>query len=188
MNTHDKIELPPLPAGYTLEFASAMRNYARAAVEVDRKRRGESVNVPEGYALIAEDYLEVMIGPERMDHLRQSCRFPTTKRTLNTQLTGSVSKTDWSSELSSWSDEEFIRIFHERPDLADRLRKILTKPVKRKHPYAQGTALGEFGIIPMCDQVDAEPVKCVACEGRPAPENNPCAVCGKEAEPGESAE
>jgi len=33
------------------------------------------------------------------------------------------------------------------------------EPVKRKRRYAQGTALGEFGIIPMCDQVDDEPVK-----------------------------
>ncbi len=30
---------------------------------------------------------------------------------------------------------------------------------ERKRRYAQGTALGEFGIIPMCDQVDDEPVK-----------------------------
>lgn len=30
---------------------------------------------------------------------------------------------------------------------------------ERKRRYAQGTALGEFGIIPMCDQVDEEPVK-----------------------------
>lgn len=34
----DKIELPPLPAGYALEVAAAMRNYARAAIEADRKR------------------------------------------------------------------------------------------------------------------------------------------------------
>jgi|GEM_PF-5872004 len=33
------------------------------------------------------------------------------------------------------------------------------EPVKRKRRYAQGTALGEFGIIPMCDQVNDEPVK-----------------------------
>lgn len=64
-----------------------------------------------------------------------------------------VSKTDWNNELSSWGDEDFIHIFHERPDLANRLRKML-----------------------------AEPVKCIGCEGKPAPENNPCAVCGKEAE------
>ena len=25
--------------------------------------------------------------------------------------------------------------------------------------YAQGTALGEFGIIPLCDQADDEPMK-----------------------------
>lgn len=30
---------------------------------------------------------------------------------------------------------------------------------------------------------DAEPMKCVACEGKPAPENNPCGVCGMDAEP-----
>lgn len=56
-----------------------------AAIEADRKRRGDSVKVPEGYVLIAEDYLEVMIGPERMDHLRRACRFPVTKHTPNTQ-------------------------------------------------------------------------------------------------------
>lgn len=34
-----------------------------------------------------------------------------------------------------------------------------TEPVKRKRPYAQGTALGEFGVIPMCDQyLEDEPV------------------------------
>ena len=68
-------------------------------------------------------------------------------------------KTDWDMELSSWSDDDFVRVFHECPNLADRLRKMLAEPVKRKRPYAQGTALGEFGIIPMCDQVDDEPVK-----------------------------
>ena len=35
---------------------------------------------------------------------------------------------------------------------ADRKRR--EEPVKRARRYAQGTALGEFGIIPMCDQVE----------------------------------
>jgi len=70
-----------------------------------------------------------------------------------------VNKTDWNTVLSSWSDDDFVRVFHERPDLADRLRKMLSEPVKHKRQYAQGTALGEFGIIPMCDQVNDEPVK-----------------------------
>lgn len=61
------------------------KEYARAAVEADRQRRGEPVKVPEGYVLIAEDYLEVMIGPERMDHLRRSCRFRVPKHTPDTQ-------------------------------------------------------------------------------------------------------
>ena len=40
MNTNE-IELPPLPAGYALEVASAMRNYARAAIEPYAKRVAE---------------------------------------------------------------------------------------------------------------------------------------------------
>lgn len=53
MNTHDKIELPPLPQGEyrlspdsrvpTLYDEEAMETYARAAVKADRKRRGEPV-------------------------------------------------------------------------------------------------------------------------------------------------
>lgn len=43
---------------------------------------------------------------------------------------------------------------------ADRKRR--GEPVKRKRRYAQGTALGEFGVIPMCDQVDDEPVKALS--------------------------
>lgn len=55
MTTHD-IELPPLPQGeYRLSPDSrapalydeeAMEAYARAAIEADRKRRGEPVKVP----------------------------------------------------------------------------------------------------------------------------------------------
>jgi len=48
MSTHDKIELPPLPEGYkSYEFSDGgydgdeMRTYALAAIEADRKRRGE---------------------------------------------------------------------------------------------------------------------------------------------------
>lgn len=41
-----------------------------------------------------------------------------------------VKKKDWNVELSSWSDEDFVQVFHERPDLANRLRKILAEPEK----------------------------------------------------------
>ena len=41
-----------------------------------------------------------------------------------------MSKTDWNNELSSWSDEDFISIFYERPDLANRLRKMLAEQVQ----------------------------------------------------------
>lgn len=36
----------------------------------------------------------------------------------------------------------------------DRAAPQPVESVKRKRRYAQGTVLGEFGIIPMCDQVD----------------------------------
>lgn len=35
---------------------------------------------------------------------------------------------------------------------AGRAASRCAEPVKRKRPYAQGSALGEFGVIPMCDQ------------------------------------
>src|SRR5690606_7640073 len=48
MNTHDiDIELPPLPRMRVMtgEYrASDMQDFARAAIEADRKRRGEPVN------------------------------------------------------------------------------------------------------------------------------------------------
>ncbi|AMD43448.1 hypothetical protein ZC03_071 [Pseudomonas phage ZC03] len=46
-----------------------------------------------------------------------------------------MNKTNWNSELSSWSDEDFIRIFHEHPNLADRLRKVLAKPMRVPKGY-----------------------------------------------------
>lgn len=39
-----------------------------------------------------------------------------------------VKKKDWNVELSSWSDEDLAQVFLERPDLADRLRKVLDEP------------------------------------------------------------
>lgn len=49
----------------------------------------EPVKVPKGYVLVAENYLEGMIGSELMDQLRQSCRFPTSKH-----APGTISLTD----------------------------------------------------------------------------------------------
>lgn len=53
MNTHDKYELPPLPEWVdwpvtvsemtASEIKEAMQDYAREAIEADRKRRGEAV-------------------------------------------------------------------------------------------------------------------------------------------------
>src|SRR5690625_2027648 len=52
MNTHDKIELPPLPTGYkSYEFPDGgydeekMRTYALSAIQADRKRRDEHVDL-----------------------------------------------------------------------------------------------------------------------------------------------
>lgn len=53
---------------------------------------------------------------------------------------------------------------HNGMGMAGRECDCPAEPVKRKRRYAQGTALGEFGIIPMCDQVDDEPVKVLSDE------------------------
>jgi hypothetical protein len=119
MNTHDRIELPPLPYPYTTPayktVKAVIQEYTRAAIKADRQRWGEP-----------------------------------------------VSKTYWNNELSSWSDEDFIRIFHERPDLAKRLRKMLADPVKVppaiaycQHPHCQTTG----GCQGPCSKKQAEPVK-----------------------------
>lgn len=49
---------------------------------------------------------------------------------LTPQPAEPVNKMKWNQELSSWSDDDFVQVFHERPDLANRLRKILAEPVK----------------------------------------------------------
>lgn len=71
-----------------------------------------------------------------------------------------VSKTDWNNELSSWSDEDFIRIFHERPDLANRLRKMLAEPVK-------GVIYGPNGFI--ATTTNPDPVKVDVKASVPSP-------------------
>ena len=57
------------------------------------------------------------------------------------------------------------------------------EPVKRKRRYAQGTALGEFGIIPMCDQVDDEPVKPTAPFDDPRVQTVYRIICGEHEPP-----
>lgn len=60
MSAHDMIELPPLPPLHIVpsvepvdypEVAQALMDYARAAIEADRKRRGE----PVAYAVFANN-------------------------------------------------------------------------------------------------------------------------------------
>jgi len=148
----------------------------QAAIEHDRKGRGEPV--PKGWKLVPETPTSKQIvhmacqikgadadgwfrtdgddWPEHVDAAERAYKWALSEAP---QPAEPVNKTDWNTVLSSWSDDDFVRVFHERPDLADRLRKMLSEPVKHKRQYAQGTALGEFGIIPMCDQVDDEPGK-----------------------------
>ena len=124
MTTHDidiDIDLPPLPEwmnNYTIPsdgfehdqdvmLSDRMHDYARAAVEADRKRRNSTQT----------------LGKPECNHCGG---------------TGDVSG--------------------EYPGIACPVCAGTGKapqpaePVKRL--YAQGTALGEFGVIPMCDQVD----------------------------------
>jgi hypothetical protein len=122
MNTHDiDIELPPLPEWSKMdnlggmvpsEIRQALAAYACAAIEADRKRRGEPV------AWYTEDHL--------------------TDKSATTY--DPVVAERWRAK--GWP----VSPLFQAPRAAE--------PVKRKRRYAQGTALGEFGIIPMCDQVD----------------------------------
>lgn len=81
MNTHDiDIELPPLPQGEyrlspdsrapTLYDEEAMEAYARAAIEADRKRGGESSSLAEVWRINADE-AEAYGQPDRADTLRE---------------------------------------------------------------------------------------------------------------------
>jgi len=137
------IKLPPLPADSETPASSQwewssqdMRDYALAAIEADRQqRRGEPV------AWMTSDKRHIAFG-DRLTK-EEATQYGWTPLYTAHQPAEPVNKTDWNAELSSWSDEDFIQVFHERPDLADRLRKMLAEPVKRKRRYAQGTALRE---------------------------------------------
>lgn len=170
VNTLDMIELPPLPKGdiaadtcpvMWVHSNEQLQAYAREAIEIDRQRRGEpvyQVNMKgNGWEDCSVDRYESAGRAMEQDVQKGWKRWD--RRVLWTapQPAEPVSKTDWNSELSSWSDEDFIRIFHEHPDLANRLRKMLADPVKRKRrPYNASGSLSEFGVIPMCDQVGSK--------------------------------
>lgn len=178
MTTND-IELRSAVMGVITDVWDRVKQIDDAAdevldlIEADRKRRGERVvesieklainryrPVPAGllaYKVVAGDGSRSLFSGTK-----DECKIVAAKLTeafldgahVASQPNAQVRKTDWNNKLSSWGDDDFVRVFHERPDLVDRLRKMLAEPVKHKRPYAQGTALGEFGIIPMCDQVD----------------------------------
>src|SRR5690606_82960 len=75
MNTHDKIDLPPLPEWSKMdnlgglvpsEIRQALTVYARAAIEADRKRRGEPV--ADGWKLVPEEpTMEMLYAARKAD-------------------------------------------------------------------------------------------------------------------------
>lgn len=146
MNTHDTdIELPPLPkwmSRYTIPsddfecdkdvmLSDRMHDYARAAVEADRKRSNstQTLGKPEcnhcgGTGDVSGEYPGI------------AC---TVCNGTGNVCTGTI---DGIPELFDCGKCDGTGITTTQP----------AEPVKRQ--YAQGTALGEFGVIPMCDQVD----------------------------------
>ncbi|NGR09343.1 DUF2283 domain-containing protein [bacterium SGD-2] len=75
MNTHDKIELPPLPEARIVSYQTDstmrrmelrthsdedMRDYARAAIEADRKRRNERVSLMREAAMHLTNWLDMV--------------------------------------------------------------------------------------------------------------------------------
>ena len=192
-----EIKLPPFPEGMCLR--EDIEDYARAAVEADRKRGGvnstHTLGEPEcnhcgGTGDVSGEYPGIAdcagtgkvpqpAVPAQVQHVDD----------INVADIPAVSAKHATLNLQPSSSMQPVAtaFFTEKGEVAftglfDRTLKALeavkttrmgissgsidlyaapqpAEPVKRKRRYAQGTALGEFGIIPMCDQVDDEPVK-----------------------------
>lgn len=128
MNTHDKYELPPLPEtddlfgqGYT---SRSLKDYACAAIELYRQRRGETVawihedDLPNGYPY------DDMYPFSKVDGVRMFPVFwPDTVLTLG-YLEGHKDGLEWAAQLaeanhpltSDW-------LYDDRHDLAKAIRK-----------------------------------------------------------------
>lgn len=170
MNTHDNsYELPPLvgtlsmlPDHQKTVIEAYGRACARTAIEADRKRRGE----PVGYFVNVNRYNGQKPQWEQLsdDYKDVDDAIPLYTAPQHAEpIVSDVEAIVRLLESREWAEHVATT------PLGQRLETAVTvlvgadpqpsEPVKRKRRYAQGTALWEFGIIPMCDQVDDKPVK-----------------------------
>lgn len=159
MNTHD-IELPAefrsgndIPVTQATIKRERMEEILVNAIEADRQGRmpsdEEIDKLAHGFAL------------QYQDHVRGFAR-----ALLSRYSSGQPATSDYEERLAMEAVMESVDPAT-WPGLTPAQRCALSRfakpqpaePVKRKRRYAQGTALGEYGVIPMCDQVDDEPVK-----------------------------
>jgi len=156
---------------------SARAAIARATAQANTTDvRLNAQGVPEGWKLVPEEPTEEMLaatswpGCAKTDyqHMLRAAPQPPRAQPLDLsvmELAESVGLIGPASRADDLHDA--IQRFHElivanasikaSRHFADGLARPAQQ--ERKRRYAQGTALGEFGIIPMCDQVDDEPVK-----------------------------
>lgn len=177
MNTHD---IEQILRSYLTDdgyiAADDIPNICKA-IEADRQRRGEPVGWAVAYTnrqpiLIVATYavessarehvekqsalsvVPLYAAPQPADPVKDAVRIYNSGYMAGHQDTVEGCFTDiLSADMASYHEDVVS-------ELVDDLLGIQpAEPVKRKRPYAQGSALGEFGVIPMCDQVDDEPVK-----------------------------
>ncbi len=163
---NDDIKLPPLPtidvmgkskpqAWFTALEVDDLR---RAAIEADRQRRVEPTA-----AEISDVIREITGCPDiknggaslvvALGMLFHRCAAPQPAEQDEERL--AMEAVMESVDPATWPGLTVAQ----RCALSRFAKPQPAEPVKRKRRYAQGTALGEYGVIPMCDQVDDEPVK-----------------------------
>jgi hypothetical protein len=160
----DNIKMPPLPPwmeryeipdddfeGGRANLDSRMRSYAREAVRLNatvpdalEKELSQAIKERDAADAYIDALLDEVLGtdrPEWSSVYGHADAMEQVRERVNTLMKPSIDK--------AW-DRFQSAVAPAAPQPAQQ---------ERKRRYAQGTALGEFGIIPMCDQVDDEPVK-----------------------------
>lgn len=182
MNTHD-IDLPDLPPCFevlTDRTHSEIRAYALAAIEAYRKRKGEVVvtKTPEGEIIAVtrqDDEGRILSVIAEADSKRRGEPVAWIRVDGDRVI---ASRCKW---IYPQSTDDYAGTRDERryAAIGGRDGDIVFNTNLAETDLDDLMTMLAWQVSPQ----PAEPVKCAGCEGKPAPGNNPCAVCGKESEP-----